>query len=1042
MISGFFITRPIFACVISAFIVIAGIAGMRALPISAYPNIIPPQVTITAFYPGATAETIAQTVAAPLEEEINGVEDMLYMSSINSSDGTLTVNVTFAVGADPDLAAINVNNRVQAAVPRLPEEVRRQGVVVRKAASNMLQIVSLSSPDGSQDAIAISNYALLNVLDELRRVQGVGEAQMFGQDYSIRIWMQPDKLAQLGLTAADVAAAVRQQNAQFAGGRVGVEPMTEPVDFTFSVTAQGRLDTPEQFEQIVVRAREGTLVRLKDVARVELGAQTYNFNSTVRGKPAVLTAIFLAPGANALQTGSAVKQRLEELSSAFPRGIEYDIPYDTIRFVEVSIKEVIKTLLEAMVLVFFVVLLFLQNWRATLIPMLAVPVSLVGTFAAMYWFGFSINMLTLFGMVLAIGIVVDDAIVVLENVERIMTSEQVSAPVATERAMHEVTRPVIAIVLVLTAVFLPVAFLGGLVGEMYRQFAVTIAVSVAISGFVALTLTPALCATLLRSDHTANHWLLQGFNAWFVRMTGHYEQGVRFIMKRGALALGVFAAMLIGTAALFRAVPSSLAPAEDQGYVFVISMLQDAASLSRTTTAVNTVAKAMMENPAVAAPVAIAGLDALTFAFKTSSGIVWLPLIPWDERDDSMSPEAVIGAVFQAGSRVKDATFFAVAPPPIEGLGQTGGFEAYIQSRGSGDTKQLEAMAQKLVQAASQRKELAGVVSTFSASTPQIRIDLDREKAMMMGVSVNEVFETLQSTFGALYVNDFNRAGRVFQVQLQSEPRFRAYPDDIRNVYVRARSGEMLPLTALARLREVTGPEIIERFNAFNSAKLMGGPAPGYSSGDALRAVEEVAEQVLPAGYTLAWTGASYQEKASGGASNGVYLLGVLMVFLILAAQYERWSLPLAVILAVPFAAFGAVLAVFARGLENDIYFQIGMLTLVGLAAKNAILIVEFAMMKHHAGMPLAEAALEGARLRFRPIIMTSLALIFGVLPLAISSGAGAASRHSLGTSVIGGMLAATFIATLFVPLFFLWIAAWGTKQKVPSSVPGGPSRA
>jgi HAE1 family hydrophobic/amphiphilic exporter-1/multidrug efflux pump len=809
--------------------------------------------------------------------------------------------------------------------------------------------------------------------------------------------------------------------------------MTEAVDFTYSVTAQGRLNTPEEFEQIVVRSVEGSMVRLRDVARVELGAQTYNFNSTVRGKPAVLTAIFLAPGANALQTGSAVKQRLQELSADFPRGIQYEIPYDTIRFVEVSIKEVIITLLEAMVLVFFVVLLFLQSWRATLIPMLAVPVSLVGTFAALYLFGFSINMLTLFAMVLAIGIVVDDAIVVLENVERIMTTERLPAPAATERAMQEVTRPVITIVLVLTAVFLPVAFLGGLVGEMYRQFAVTISVSVAISGFVALTLTPALCALLLQQGHTVNHRLLRGFNRWFVRMTSRYEQGVQFVMQRGALALCVFVVMIGATAALFRAVPGSLAPAEDQGYVFVISMLQDAASLSRTTNAVNTVATRMMDNRAVAAPVAIAGMDPLTFAFKTSSGIVWLPLIPWDERgDESMSPDAVIDAVFQAGAKVKDASFFAVKPSPIEGLGQTGGFEAFIQARGSGDAKQLESMAQKFVEAASKRPELAGVATTFSASTPQIRIDLDREKAIMMGVPVNAVFETLQSTFGALYVNDFNRAGRVFQVQLQSEPRFRAYPDDIRNVYVRSAAGTLLPLTALASVREVTGPEIIERFNAFNSAKLMGGPAPGYSSGDALQAVEEVAKEVLPAGYTLAWTGASYQEKASGGASSGVYLLGVLMVFLILAAQYERWTLPLAVIFAVPFAAFGALLAVFARGLENDIYFQIGMLTLVGLAAKNAILIVEFAMMKHHQGMPLEQAAREGARLRFRPIIMTSLALIFGVLPLALSSGAGAASRHSLGTSVIGGMLAATFIATLFVPWFFRWIASWGGEGSAP----------
>jgi HAE1 family hydrophobic/amphiphilic exporter-1/multidrug efflux pump len=1042
VISSFFIDRPIFASVLSAFIVIAGLAALRVLPVAQYPDILPPEVDLQAFYPGANAETVAGTVAAPLEQAINGVDDMLYLRSASAGNGALAMTITFAIGTNPDLAAINVSNRVQSALSQLPEEVRRQGVTVRKRSTSFLQIVALDSEDPRFDAVFISNFALLNIVDELRRIPGVGDAQIFGaKDYSIRVWLRPDRLAQLGLTPSDVAAAVREQNAQFAAGRVGEEPVPGDVGFTFAVTTLGRLAEPEQFEQIVLRTTDtGGIVRLKDVARVELGSREYNFSATRNGRPTVPIGIFLKPGANALEVGTAVRARMAELQKGFPVGLDWSIPYDTTVYVKVSIIEVVKTLAEAMALVFAVVFLFLQNWRATLIPMLAVPVSLVGTFAAMLLLGFSVNTLTLFGMVLAIGIVVDDAIVVLENVERIMASEGLGPRDATVKAMSQVTRPVIAIVFVLTAVFLPVAFTGGLIGEMYRQFAVTIAVSVAISGFVALTLTPALCAAVLRREDVLSHGVLHAFNDWFARVTERYGRAVAWLMRRGSVALALFGLMLVAIVVLVRAVPDALAPAEDQGYVMVIPILQDAAALSRTEAVNARLTEMLLANPAVADVMTFSGLDALTFTLRTNTGITWVSLKDWQERKGpDMSAKAVAGYVFGVGMQIKDAFVLAFEPPPIEGLSMTGGFDGFVQSKAGGSYKELEAAVQKLVAAAAQRPELAGVTTSYSASVPQIRLDLDREKAKLLGVSVAQVFDTLQSTFGALYVNDFNRDGRVFRVHLQSEAEFRATPDDIRDVYVRTGGGELIPLTTLVTIHEVTGPEVIERYNVFPSAKILGGPAPGYSSGQALAVMEEIAAEALPDGYALSWTGTSFQEKATGGASRTVFLVGVLMVLLVLAAQYERWTLPFAVILAVPFAVFGAFLAVFLRGLENDLYFQIGLVTLVGLASKNAILIVEFAQLKVQEGMSLADAAVEGAKLRFRPIVMTSLAFILGVTPLAVSSGAGAASRHSIATGVIGGMLAATFVATLFVPVFFRWIAGWGRSRR---SAPAAPQDA
>ena len=1037
MFSAFFIHRPIFASVISIIILLAGFAAMRTLSVEQYPQIVPPQVLVSATYPGASAEVIAQTVAAPLEQQINGVDNMLYVNSASASNGQLSLTVTFAIGTNADQATINVNNRVQSALAQLPEEVRRQGVTVQKQSANFLQVIALDSPDKRYDSVYISNYALVNVLDEIKRISGVGNAMIFGaKDYSMRIWLKPDRMAQLKLAPSQVAAAIREQNAQFAAGKVGAEPANSPVEFTYTVTTQGRLQSAEEFENIIVRANpDGSKVRVKDIARVELGAKDYSFSATRNGQPTIPIGIYLAPGANQLETAQAVRDKMAELKQRFPAGLTYKIPYDTTRFVQVSIDEVVKTLGEAMVLVFLVVYLFLQNWRATLIPSLAVPVSIVGTFAGMYVLGFSINTLTLFGMVLAIGIVVDDAIVVLENVERIMEEDKLSPVEATLKAMQEVTGPVIAIVLVLCAVFIPVAFMGGLAGQMYKQFAITIAMSVVISGIVALTLTPALCAVLLKPGHQAAHKFFDVFNNWFARMTGRYTRGVAFFVRRSTIGMLVFAGVIALTIGLFRVVPGGLVPDEDQGYVIAVTLLPDGASLSRTLNATQQVDKLAMAHPAVTDVLTFTGFDLLTGSFKTNSGASFLTLKDWKERTSERDQaESIVGYMFGAGMSVKEAMVLAFNPPPISGMSSTGGFEVYVQNRGNGSSKDLAAATQKLIEAAHKRPELGHLSTTFSADVPQLFIQLDREKAKTYGVSISDVFDTMQSTFGELYVNDFNKQGRTFRVQLQSEADFRSRPEDIRNVYVRAQSGEMIPLTALVTVKQVTGPEIVERYNIFPAAKIVGGPAPGYSSGQAIAAMEQLAHETLSDDYGLAWTGAAFQEKQTGGTSALVFVFALVMVFLILAAQYERWNLPIAVLLAVPFAVFGAISANWLRGMANDVYFQIALVTLIGLAAKNAILIVEFAMLKLEEGLSLADAAIAAARLRFRPIIMTSLAFVLGCVPLAISTGAGAASRHSIGTGVIGGMLAATFIATFFIPMFFMLIMQLRRRSAAPAA--------
>ncbi len=1038
MISKFFIDRPVFASVLSIVIVLAGLVAMRVLPVAQYPQIVPPDVVVTANYPGATAETISSTVAAPLEQQINGVERMIYMRSTSTGSGTMSLTISFEIGTDPDQNAINVNNRVQRALPLLPAEVTRQGIVVQKRSSSILMVMAMSSPDRRYDTVFISNYALVNVIDELRRLPGVGDAALFGaSDYSMRIWLRPDKVAQYNLTPGDIAAAVREQNSQFAAGRFGEEPMKNAQSFTYSVTTPTRLVDPRQFENIIIRSDEkGGALRLKDVARVELGALTYGFSATFNGAPAVPIGVYLQPGANALQVAQEVREAMDRISKRFPEGLRYDIPFNTTRFVEVSIHEVIVTFVEAIVLVVLVVFLFLQNVRAVLIPVIAIPVSIIGTFAGMYALGFSINLLTLFGLVLAIGIVVDDAIVVLENVERIMTTEGKPPREAAIQAMQEVTGPVIAIVLVLCAVFVPVSFLGGLAGELYRQFAVTISVSVVISGIVALTLTPALAALILKPGHAEPWKPFRWFNSGFSWIADRYVGGVSFLLKRAVVGLVLFVAMIGGLVLLFQRVPGGLVPNEDQGYVFLVTALPPAASLTRTRDVTGKATEALMQNPAVANVVTFSGFDLLSSAQKTNSGISFVTLKDWSERKDPAQDARNLAPSFSAlNANFRDGVVIGFNPPPIQGMSTTGGFEFYLQDRSGGSLADLSDAANKVVAAAANRPELRGVSTTFTTAVPQYRIDVDREKAKAIGIPITTIFDTMQSSFGSLYVNDFTLFGRTYRVSLSSEPDFREKPDDLRHVFVRSDKNVMVPLNELVTVSRIVGPDTVDRFNIFPAAKILGGPAPGYSSGQAIAAIQQVVAETLPADYTIGWTGSAYQELQAAGTGNLAFVFGLVMVFLILAAQYERWSLPVAVITAVPFAVFGAVLAVWLRGLENDIYFQIGLVTLIGLAAKNAILIVEFAVQRHQQGLSAYDAAIEAARLRFRPIVMTSLAFILGVLPLATSTGAGSASRHSIGTGVIGGMLAATFVAILFVPLFFRLL----TRSKAPAKKDEAP---
>jgi len=1024
MLPQFCIRRPIFATVLSLLIVIAGLVAVRSLPVAQYPEIAPPAVSIYASYPGADAQTLARTVAAPIEDQLSGIEGLLYFDTSLRSNGDVRILATFEVGTNADDATVEINNRVRAAERRLPDEVRRNGISVRKRTNDVLMMAALYSPDRSRSALEIADYARLNIADELKRVPGIGDVGVFGNaESAMRIWLKPDRMAQLGVTVDEVRAAIDAQNRQYAAGKVGGAPTGAQQELTYTVTTRGQLLTPEQFGAIVVRSRgrEGVL-HLRDIARIEIGARNYEAYNELSLEPSVTLGIYLQTGANAMAAAQGIKSRLAELARDFPEGISYTITDDTTVFVEASLKEVGRTLAEAALLVLLVVYVFLQSWRATLIPMLAVPVSLIGTLAGLWLFGFSLNTLTLFAMTLAIGIVVDDAIVVLENVERLIRTRGLSPRQAAQEAMREVSGALVAIVLVLCAVFVPVAFLGGMAGELYRQFAVTVAVAVALSGFVALTLTPALCALLLKPQHGEPARAFRAFNSGFERFTGLYTKGVGLALAHRGISALVFVAVCTGAWALTKTLPTSFVPREDMGLLRASLNLPEGASLVRTGEAGREFQQAILAIDGVSSVLMLAGNDIVGGDTKPNAATFIIPLKPWDERQ--LSAEEIRTRIQAAGRQLGDGVTVAFNPAPIRGLGSSGGFEAYLQARGSDDPRLMQQAMDGLLEALGRAPELTGVRGFLRADSPQLRLEVDEDQALAMQVELADVYGTLSTLLGGSYINDFSRNGRSYRVMLQADLDYRMRPEDLGRFWVRSAEGKMLPLASLIRIERVAGPESLARLNGFLSAKFVGSAVQGVSSGRAIEVVEQIARETLPEGYQVEWTGQAFHEKRIGASSATAFGFALLIVFLILAAQYERWSLPIAVLMAVPYAILGALVAIWVRGFPNDIYFQIGLLVLIGLAAKNAILIVEFAAQRLEAGSSVFEAALEAARLRLRPIVMTSLAFVLGVVPLVWATGAGAAARQSMGTGVFGGMLAATFVATLFVPVFFTWFVA------------------
>ncbi|WP_337842217.1 multidrug efflux RND transporter permease subunit [Rheinheimera sp.] len=1042
MFSQFFIKRPIFAAVLSLLIFISGAISVWQLPITEYPEVVPPTVVVTANYPGANPKVIADTVASPLEQEINGVENMLYMSSQATSDGRMTLTITFAIGTDVDRAQTQVQSRVDRAKPRLPQEVQRLGVVTEKSSPDLTMVVHLTSPDERYDMLYLSNYAALNIKDELARIEGVGAVRLFGAgEYSLRVWLDPDKVAALGLSPAQVVAAIREQNQQAAAGSLGAQPSGDS-EFQLLINVKGRLTTEQEFADIIVKVGDnGEVSRLRDIGRVELGAQTYALRSLLNNKDAVAIPIFQASGSNAIQISEDVRATMAELAKGFPEGLSYDIVYDPTVFVRGSIKAVVKTLLEAVLLVVLVVVLFLQTWRASIIPLVAVPVSLVGTFAMMHLFGFSLNALSLFGLVLAIGIVVDDAIVVVENVERNI-ADGLSPMAATQKAMKEVTGPIVATTLVLAAVFVPTAFMSGLTGQFYMQFALTITISTFISALNSLTLSPALSALLLKPhgakpdaltrvlNKAFGGWLFGPFNRLFAKASNGYQWMVRKVIRMGALIAVLYVGLVGLTAVQFQQTPTGYVPGQDKQYLVAFAQLPDASSLERTEAVIKEMSQIALDHPGVANSIAFPGLSINGFTNSPSAGIVFVGLDSFESRNSpELSGNAIAMQLNQKFAGIQDAFIAIFPPPPVQGLGTIGGFRLQIQDRANLGYEALFGVTMQVMQKAWATPELAGVFSSYQVNVPQLDLDVDRTKAKQQGVDLDEVFQTLQVYLGSTYVNDFNQFGRTYQVNIQADEQFRQNPEQIRQLKVRNNKGEMIPLGSFVSVKHVAGPDRVMHYNGYTTAEINGGPAPGFSTGEAQAAIEKILTETLPPGMTYEWTELSYQQILAGHTELLIFPLVILLVFMVLAAQYESLTLPLAIILIVPMTLLSAMTGVWIYGGDNNIFTQIGLIVLVGLATKNAILIVEFAKELQDHGMKTMEAILEAARLRLRPILMTSIAFIMGVVPMVFSTGAGAEMRQAMGVAVFAGMIGVTVFGLILTPLFYYALARRRDRQ-------------